>query len=205
VATSCKGKQVRVTLGRFPLVSVDQARRRAMEILIECREGTYVGIQKDISPITVREQIVKYAQSKKLKESSLNRYISIMKTHFGEWLEAPVTSLKNADFAARCADFAATKGAALVEVGRGFIGAFIKYTNAVSRTNIPNPFTNLADAGLLPEKSKPRARKLQKEALPQWYRAVSTLPAQQRDYLLLLAFTGLRRNEGSLLTRQNFD
>lgn len=84
-----------------------------------------------------------------------------------------------------------------MEVGRGLIGALVKYLNAVHRLDIGNPFTQLAHAGLMPSRSQPRARRLLDADLPQWRRAVDKLPERQRDYLLLLAITGLRRNEGS--------
>jgi hypothetical protein len=39
VATSVAGKQFRMTLGHWPLMSVEVARARAMEVLAHCRKG----------------------------------------------------------------------------------------------------------------------------------------------------------------------
>ena len=39
VATSVLGKQFRMTLGYWPLMSVEEARAKAMEVLRECRAG----------------------------------------------------------------------------------------------------------------------------------------------------------------------
>jgi len=51
------------------------------------------------------------------------------------------------------------------------------------------------------EKVQPRKRKLQESDLPRWYKAVCTLPDKQRDGLMLLAMTGLRRNEALMMKR----
>lgn len=39
VATSVAGKQFRMTLGYWPLMSVEQARALAIEVLAQCRRG----------------------------------------------------------------------------------------------------------------------------------------------------------------------
>ncbi|MET3108875.1 hypothetical protein AAKU67_003402 [Oxalobacteraceae bacterium GrIS 2.11] len=64
VATSSKGKQVRITIGHWPLISVDEARSIAIKILLDCREG------KDMSkPIpqklpSMKEMLPAYANAK---------------------------------------------------------------------------------------------------------------------------------------------
>jgi integrase len=63
----------------------------------------------------------------------------------------------------------------------------------------------LAAAGLLPERSKPRARVLQESGLPAWRAAVDQLGEKQRDFLYLSPYTGLRRNEGRELCRGQID
>ena len=39
VATSVQGKQLRMMLGRWPLIGVEEARSMAVEVLRECRAG----------------------------------------------------------------------------------------------------------------------------------------------------------------------
>ena len=60
-------------------------------------------------------------------------------------------------------------------------------------------------AGLLPDRAQPRVRKLQEVDLPQWRKAVDTIAPAQRDFLLLLAYTGMRRNEWAFTIRSNVD
>lgn len=57
----------------------------------------------------------------------------------------------------------------------------------------------------MPDRAKPRARKLQESDLPRWRKAVGAIPEKQRDCLLLIAYTGLRRNECSEMIRGQVD
>lgn len=207
VATSVRGKQFRCTLGRWPLISVEEARERAMALLRDCRRGVMPERpEKAFKALpTLAEVLPAYCEAKKLKEASRKRYDSFFRTHFAEWLHRPVDDLRHRSFAEDCHHFAQTKGAALVELGRGVIGALIKYLNAVHGLDLATPFTKLAAAGLMPERAKPRPRTLEISDLPAWKRAVDTLPEPQRDCLMLLLYTGLRRSECAGLTRDQVD
>jgi integrase len=205
VATSVAGKQFRTTLGYWPLMSVDEARALAMEVLRECRAGRWPSKVAPVTLPTLREALTAYCEAKRIKASSGKRYDSIMRTHFGDWLDRSVAELGGQAFAAHCHAFAQSKGSALVEVGRGIVTALIKYINAVRGLNVETPFLKLAAAGLMPDKAKPRARVLQESDLPAWREAVDRLGVKQRDFLLLTLYTGLRRNECRELQRQQID
>jgi integrase len=205
IATSCNGQQVRMSLGRWPLLSVEEARSRAADILRGCRAGVVPVVGQARQLPTLEGAIEAYATAKAIKPGSLKRYQSILRTHFGDWWLKSVATLAEPLFAQRCHDFAQSKGAALVEVGRGLIGALLKYLNAVHGLKVENPFHRLADAGLLPDRPKPRARKLQEADMPGWRAAVDALPHLQHDYLMTLVLTGLRRNEGTGITPEHVD
>ena len=205
IATSVAGKQFRMTLEYWPLMSVDQARAKAMEVLRECRAGRRPGKVAAVALPTLRDALVAYCAAKRLKASSQKRYDSIFRTHFPTWLDRSVADLGAGEFAEHCHAFAQSKGAALVEVGRGIVTALIKYINAVHGLTLESPFNKLAAAGLMPEHSQPRARVLQMSELPAWKTAVDKLGEKQRDYLLLTLYTGLRRNECGELTRKQID
>ncbi|WP_455284441.1 tyrosine-type recombinase/integrase [Cupriavidus necator] len=197
VATSVAGKQFRMTIGRWPLVSVEEAREIAMPILRLCRSGQRpVGAGRPVR-LTLKAALPAYAAAKGIKQSSVRRYESILRTHFTEWADASVTELATPGFHEHCQKFAASKGAAIVEVGRGLIGSMVKYLNAVHDMALESPFDKLAAAGLLPDRAQPRARKLQEKDLPAWYQAVQKLPELQRDYLMLTMLSGLRRGESA--------
>jgi len=205
IATSVKGKQVRMMLGYWPLMSVEEARGHAMAVLRECRAGRIPSRAQPKPLPTLREALIAYGEAKNLKASSRKRYDSLFRTHFAAWLDRSVDDLTSPAFAEHCAAFASSKGNALVEVGRGVVTALIRYVNAVHGLQLESPFTRLAGAGLLPERAKPRARVLQEADLPSWFAAVESVPEKPRDYLFLALLSGLRRNEVRNLRRRDID
>ena len=64
VATSCNGLQVRITVGRWPLISVDEARRAAAKLLLDCRSGKPPVKQRVEKLPTLRQVLPQYAKSK---------------------------------------------------------------------------------------------------------------------------------------------
>ena len=205
VATSVRGQQFRMMLGYWPLMSVEEARSKAMEVLRQCRTGERPSRKVPQDLPTLREAYIGYCKTKGIKPSSQRRYESFYRTHFVDWLDQPVDHMGHGAFAEHCHDFSQNTGKSLVELGRGVIGAVIKYVNAVYGLNIQSPFIRLAAAGLLPERIQPRARVLQESELPQWREAVDKLGERQRDYLYLVIYTGLRRNEARDLRRMDID
>ena len=205
IATSVCGKQFRMMLGHWPLMTVEEARSKAMAVLRHCRAGETPSRWAAVELPTLREAYAGYCLAKKIKASSQKRYESFFRTHFGDWLDQPVNHMAHDGFRERCHEFGQTKGSAVVEFGRGVVGALVKYVNAVHGLALVSPFVKLAAAGLLPERSKPRARVLQESELPAWRAAVEKLGEKQRDFLLLTLYTGLRRNEGRELYRSQID
>ncbi|AJZ58716.1 phage integrase family protein [Paraburkholderia fungorum] len=92
-----------------------------------------------------------------------------------------------------------------MDLGRGIVGSILKYLGAVHGVDIQSPFAKLGAAGLMPDGPQPRARKLNESGLPEWFKAVDSLPAMQRDYLRVILLTGLRKNEGGGIRRQDVD
>ena len=205
VATSVQGKQFRMMVGYWPLMRVDEARSHALELLKMCRNGERPTRHAPTVLPTMREAREAYVIAKKIRASSQKRYASFLRTHFGDWLDRPVSDLGTQAFSEHCLAFAQTRGAAQVELGRGVVGALIRYINAVHGLTLETPFTRLAGAGLLPERAKPRPRVLQESDLPAWKAAVDKLKDRQRDFLNLALYTGLRRAECRELQRQHID
>lgn len=205
IATSSGGRQVRMVIGRWPLISTEEARTQAAKLLLACRMGQMTAKLSIEKLPTLRTALPQYAKAKGIKASSLKRYESILKTHFNEWQDMDLDKLSSSAFVKHCHAFAQSKGAAVVEVGRGLIGAMFRYLNAVHGLQLSSPFTRLSEAGLMPERAQPRERKLQIKGLSDWHVAVVKLPEKQRDLLMLLALTALRRNEAGLITCKQID
>jgi hypothetical protein len=148
VATTIRGRQFRMTLGRWPLISVEDARTKAMEALRECRAGRNPAKVRQGSLPTLAEALTSYCNDKQLKATSRSRYDSMIRTHFTPWREQPVSALTGTAFFEHCHHFSKNNGAAIVEVGRGLMGAMFRYLNAIYNLHLDNPFQRLAAAGL---------------------------------------------------------
>jgi integrase len=206
VATTCKGQQVRVSIGHYPLINTGEAREIARGIIRQCREGAFNQLLKKPEQLpSIRTILPIYIKDKGLKPVSLKRYDSVMRTHFSDWYDLPLDELSGKAFVTHCHNFLQSQTVAVVNMGRAFIGAIIRYANAVHDLKLETPFSKFADAGLMRQKIQPKKRKLQKEDLPRWYEAVSKIPSMQRDGLMLLAITGLRRNEALMMKRSQVD
>jgi hypothetical protein len=180
IATSVCGKQFRMMLGYWPLMSVAEARSLAMDVLRQCRNGERPSTRVKVELPTLRQAYLDYCKAKKIKASSQKRYESLFRTHFGAWLDRSVADLGGQEFFDHCRDFAGSKGKALVEIARGVVTALIRFVNAVHGLALLPPFPRLAAAGLLPERAQPRARVLQISDLPAWKVAVDQLGERQQ-------------------------
>ena len=97
VATSVRGQQFRMMLGYWPLMSVEEARSKAMEVLRKCRNGERPSRRVPQDLPTLREAYGAYCSTKGIKASSQRRYESFYRTHFGAWLDQPVDIRYNND------------------------------------------------------------------------------------------------------------
>lgn len=196
IATSAAGRQVRVTLGRWPLLSVEEARRAALPLLLDCRAGRmpFLSRTPQNAP-TLAATLRIYCDRKNLAAGSRTRYTSLIRTHFADFCEKSVSTIDTPPFRAHCNALAGTLSSALVELARGLIGGLTKFANATYGLNMISPFATLGAAGLLPARTQPRKRILKVDDLPEWRASVETLPELQRDYLMMLIMTGMRRTE----------
>ena len=102
-----------------------------MEALRECRAGRNpIKTMQGTLP-TLAEALTRYCNDKRLKPTSRASYDSMIRIHFTPWKDQPVTALTGTAFSEHCHQFAKSNGAVIVEVGRGLMGAMIRYLNAV--------------------------------------------------------------------------
>lgn len=69
IATSVSGKQFRMMLGYWPLMSVDEARTKALKVLQECRAGRQPSNTVSTSLSTLREALDAYFTTKSINPS----------------------------------------------------------------------------------------------------------------------------------------
>ncbi|MDR2227522.1 MAG: site-specific integrase [Providencia sp.] len=99
VSRKRKGKFIRATLGRFPELTVDNARAKALEVL---GEVAITGINpneaertKQKLSITLRQALNDYISNRghRLKEKTAKQYISTLTNFSGDWLDNQIASI----------------------------------------------------------------------------------------------------------------
>jgi len=201
-------KTRRVTVGPTNVLSLNDARRRAEEILAD--------IYKGIDPKAARRQKVTLAEvldsyiaaRKNLRPRSAENYHDDCQRHLSQWLDRPLSEI-TAEMVAERHDAIA---AAVTATGRGSGHATANGTMRCLRALFnfaidANP--DLKNPVRLKRRWFPVQRRegmVRADDLPRFYAAVMGLENQvQRDYILLLLFTGLRRREASGLRWSDID
>jgi len=91
------------------LMSLDEARTKAMEVLRQYRNAERPSRHVPQEIPTMRETYVSYCKAKSIKPYNERRYESFYRTHFGKWLDRPVSDMAHGAFTRHCRDFSQTK------------------------------------------------------------------------------------------------
>lgn len=200
-------KPIRVTLGRFPGVSVDQARKLALKNLALLADGLNPNEAKRIESmqdVTLLEVYERYKASKKLKPTTLSGYESTYRCHLSVLGKKPllsitrpvVSKLHSSISSPGQADLAMRLLRALFNFARlEFLrddGTSIFVENPVDIISHRRQWNNLGR----------RHTHLRRAELPKFYEALKLVSDKGTatassicDSMLFALFTGLRRNE----------
>lgn len=210
------GQPKRITLGRFPDLSIEQARKEAQKVLGKIAVGINPIAEKRTTKLrsaTLSEVFDHYLKARKsLKPITLKDYKRIMQEVFGDWLNKPLIEITKDMVARRHTEFGKRSEARANNAMRVLRALFNfasgEYEDSSGHTLFPdNPVKRLSHtrAWYRIERRQSIVRLCD---LPAWYSAVMSLAndthnskaATIRDYLLLILFTGLRRQEAAKLT-----
>lgn len=189
------GKFRRITLGRFPDISVSDARKLAQAALTDLAQGinpTEEKRKQKLKGITLGDLLTRYLQQKSLKDSTKSDYQKKLTIGFSDWFNKPVVDITRDMVATRHKNLPgqSTHKDNMMRVLR----ALMRYALALKIID-DNPVDVIKDIGLW---SKPERRKriIPGERLADWYGAVLALPnAKAKVYFLLLLYTGVRSDE----------
>lgn len=196
--TTCNGIQIKQAIGRYPVIRADEARAEALSLLKKVRDGIPPVKCRDRYKAvpTLTEALEHYLAAKQLKPKSVCSYRTIIRVHFKEFANKPITALSGLEFAEHWEQLLKSLGASVANTCRAVINALISYVSAIFGLTITNHIRRLAAAGLKPGKVQSRQTIVDDKQQAAWYRAVVSTPQQYAVYLLLMALTGLRLREG---------
>ena len=82
----------RVALGRFPLLSVEDARKKALDALRKLYGGEDPRA-RSVAGLTLRSALDAYLSGRKLRDSSASDCRGVVERHGAKWLDKPLSSI----------------------------------------------------------------------------------------------------------------
>jgi integrase len=223
VRKSVKGKAARITLGRFPAMTVQQARDKAMielSLIANTKQTSYqVKAEKRKNDgLTLRKAFDDYLKShRNLKPATVRDYEKSVRVGFPEWKELPLTKITRDMVETRHRERSEQSEARAnneMRVLRSvFNYAMEEYLDADGKAIITaNPVKRLSHSNAW-NKAVRRKTIIKPDELPAWFEAVDTLPEwyggklayRTRVYFLMCLFSGYRRTECASATWENID
>ena len=214
------GRTRRVTVGSVEEIDLDKARSEAADLLYDMRHGKDPKAERRrCAAGTLRATLDEYlSANKRLAERTRKEYRKSVEQYLSKWLDMPLRDITadmvedhHAAIAAGIAKAAngSRRGGGLNTGGAAANAAMrvvrLLWNHATERDPQlpPNPVRRLKRAWFAQVR---RERLVKADDLPAFYTAVCGLPnTTQRDFVLLLLFTGLRRSEAASLRWDDID
>ncbi len=219
VRKKIKGKAVRIVLGVYPDMTIEQARNAARSAINKASEGKNPSKQVDAKravEISLAESLKEYLFSrqggtKPLRQNSIDAYQRAVNIHLKMWKGRAIASISRDDVEKRHraiskhSESAADYSMRVLRAVHNYIsekyrdedGRVILFDNPVSQINQNKSWGEL----------KTRSNIIYDHHLSDWFEAVESMPSWllgsnispevTRDYFLFVLFTGLRRREAS--------
>ena len=211
------------TLGTYPEMTIEQARRDAIKILSLISDGVNPNnLKGDVltkQNITLQKVFDDYCASKhNVKLSTMKNYLSILKTYLNDWKKKPLAEISRDMVEKRHRDIGQGNSKFYIasptraNTTMRLVRALFNYAMGQYEDNkgeplfLHNPVQRITSQRLW-FKEKIRQSVVMKYDLKKWYDGVMKLPIQDdnqkhfnssevvRDFLIFAMFSGLRRNE----------
>lgn len=209
------GKVRRITVGRYGVITVEQARREAQKLLGKIATGIDPRAEKQniqLQSLTLFEVFQDYIKARKsLKEQTLYGYRKVLNRALAAWKDKPLLSLTKDKIGQLHTRLGKENGEAYANLAMRLLRALFnfaagQYEDGKGQSLITeNPVKRLSQTRAW-YRIERRQTYIKPHELAAWYRGVSALEnTTLRDYLLLVLFTGLRRNEAAQLKWTHID
>ncbi|MFO2903319.1 tyrosine-type recombinase/integrase [Legionella pneumophila serogroup 1] len=208
-------KVKRITLGRYPELTPEMARKRALEILGQIACGVDPVAEKKaerMAKVSLNEVFKDYLRARKsLKPSTKVNYEQVLNKAFTHWLDKPIVNISKDHVSRQHEKLGKAHGEAYANLSMRVLRALFnfaagQYEDAQGRSLIiENPVRRLSQTRSW-YRIERRKTYIKSHQLASWYQAVKQLENKiLADYLLLVLFTGLRRQEAATLKWQDID
>lgn len=204
------GKKVRrITLGKYGSLTTETARKEAQKLLGQIASGKDPIADKQaakIREVTLKEVYTGYLKTRKsLKPKTIYDYNRVVNIAFAHWLQKPLTSITKDKVAKIHEKLGQEHGHAYANLSMRVLRALFnfaagQYEDSQGRSLIiDNPVKRLSQTRAW-YRIECRRTFIKAHELARWYQGMQQLENETlHDYLLLIMFTGLRRQEAAKL------
>jgi len=194
----------RVTLGRFPDISVSSAQKLATKALLDIANGidpTEEKRKQRYRAITLNKLLETYLKDKTdLRPASISDYTKKLNQGFSDWLNKPINEITREKVKAKRNSFTGGRDNKM-----RVLRLLMTYAHKTLKAIDENPVDILTE-GKLWAKSTRKSRMIPSDYLKGWYQAVLDLDNEKaKVYLLLLIHTGLRDQDVRYLEWKDID
>ena len=211
VMARVNGKLIRHNIGRHGVVDPDRARKKAKSVLGDMTDGIDPNQEKAKSRergLTLKEIHEKYQAARpQMKRHTVQVDKSLLNCHMSDWLNKPIQEITKEMVAKRHLKIAQeTKHVTANNAMRLFRRLYNFAIGISEEDSLPkNPVARLSDTRQWFKESR-RQTVIKDHELHVWYSALQKIDSPvAQDYLELLLFTGLRKNEGLTLKWSDVD
>lgn len=215
------GKNVRMTIGKHGVFTAEQARAEARQILVMIAKGVNPVDDKRerrAKGVTLGQVFEDYLKARKaLKPRTIYDYRRLMNTYLVDWVDKPISAI-NKDIIAKRHAKLGESSEAQANLTMRFMRALFNFAAGQYEDSkghslfIENPVKRLSQTRAWYRVER-KQTVIKPHDLAPWYKAVMDLKNDNhirtretvRDFLLLVLFTGLRREEAAQLTWNNVD
>lgn len=218
VEARVNGVARRLTLGKDGVLTPATARkkaRRMQAMMAAGKDPTLEKQRKKTVSVTLQDVLDHYLSVRNLRPNTVRAYRFMIPRCLGDWLDLPIVSItrdmvEQRHISLRKTTKQGTSGEAQANTVMHLLGTLINFAAANYEIDgkpiiLINPITRLSNNRRWYQERR-RQTILTDHKLHDWYKAVVALRHETvRDYLLLLLFTGLRRNEAATLRWSDID
>jgi integrase len=204
------GKPMRIKIGRFPVLSVAQARelaqRQKTKMAIEKFEAN-TWMNKTSEKLSLSDLSEEYFKTRALKANTLRSYKMGINNYLADWKASPISAITKKKVIQKHADISKNSGHAMADNTMRTLRTLFEFYKDQYDFRGENPVKTLSTNRLWKTGIKNRrTRYINRKDLPAWFAFVDRLPNKTwRDYLLFVLFTGLRKSEAENLRWEDVD
>lgn len=215
------GKVKRLTLGRYGELTVEQARREATKLAGQVAMGMNPIAAREherLATTRLKDAFEDFKKARKdLKARTLYDYERLLKVAFEDYQEKPLVRLTKDVVVQLHAKMGEKRGEAYANLAMRFLRSLFNFSIATYEDGFGKPLLAENPVERLTQtrawyRVERRQTVIKVHQLPAWYTAVEALRKEEEpmaatvaDYLLLLLFTGLRRQEAAQMTWDRVD